>query len=162
MFIGGTGIPLSSTTSSMLIVTLMVSIKLMCASYIDSSAIRSIIVAVLVSLGDLSALIKWAGIGNLVPLLNFTAVEWILISMFCRPFWIYRPESINMIFFNWPQALETTWKGMRWIMDVLQYARDKQLRGGVPLSVLYAPPPSPVDSPMDVIGDMENVFNGKS
>ncbi|XP_071796997.1 uncharacterized protein [Asterias amurensis] len=62
---------------------------------------------------------------------------------------------------DFQQALETTWKGMRWIMDVLQYARDKQLRGGVPLSVLYAPPPSPVDSPMDVIGDMENVFNEK-
>nr|XP_006816761.1 PREDICTED: ankyrin repeat and fibronectin type-III domain-containing protein 1-like [Saccoglossus kowalevskii] len=45
------------------------------------------------------------------------------------------------------QILECTWKGMRWIMDILQYARDKQIKGGAPLLVLYAPPPSPVDSP---------------
>ncbi|XP_022089300.1 uncharacterized protein LOC110978538 isoform X4 [Acanthaster planci] len=62
---------------------------------------------------------------------------------------------------DYQQELETTWKGMRWIMDVLQYARDKQLRGGVPLSVLYAPPPSPVDSPMDVISDMEKIFDAE-
>ncbi|XP_038067073.1 ankyrin repeat and fibronectin type-III domain-containing protein 1-like isoform X3 [Patiria miniata] len=62
---------------------------------------------------------------------------------------------------DYQQELETTWKGMRWIMDVLQYARDKQLRGGVPLSVLYAPPPSPVDSPMDVINDMETIFDDR-
>ncbi|XP_077980335.1 ankyrin repeat and fibronectin type-III domain-containing protein 1-like isoform X2 [Glandiceps talaboti] len=45
------------------------------------------------------------------------------------------------------QTLDSTWKGMRWIMDTLQYARDKQIKGGAPLSQLYAPPPSPVDSP---------------
>lgn len=38
---------------------------------------------------------------------------------------------------------------MRWIMDVVQYARDKQIKGGVPLSVLCAPPPSPVETPQD-------------
>ncbi len=36
-------------------------------------------------------------------------------------------------------------------MDVVQYARDKQIKGGVPLSVLCAPPPSPVESPNDSI-----------
>lgn len=45
-------------------------------------------------------------------------------------------------------CLDDTWKGRRWIMDVLTYARDKQVKGGVPLGVLYAPPPSPEDSPV--------------
>ncbi|XP_070579749.1 ankyrin repeat and fibronectin type-III domain-containing protein 1-like isoform X2 [Ptychodera flava] len=45
------------------------------------------------------------------------------------------------------QTLDSTWKGMRWIMDSLQYARDKQIKGGAPLSQLYASPPSPVESP---------------
>ncbi|XP_014667903.1 PREDICTED: ankyrin repeat and fibronectin type-III domain-containing protein 1-like [Priapulus caudatus] len=45
-------------------------------------------------------------------------------------------------------CLDDAWKGRRWIMDVLTYARDKQVKGGVPLGVLYAPPPSPNDSPM--------------
>ncbi|XP_071965983.1 ankyrin repeat and fibronectin type-III domain-containing protein 1-like isoform X2 [Antedon mediterranea] len=47
---------------------------------------------------------------------------------------------------DFQQTLESAWKGTRWIMDVIQYARDKQLKGGVPLSVLFAPPPSPVES----------------
>lgn len=34
---------------------------------------------------------------------------------------------------------------MRWLTDILQYARDRQVTGGVPLSVLYAPPPSPLE-----------------
>ena len=36
---------------------------------------------------------------------------------------------------------------MRWTMDIISHARDKNVRGGLPLSVLYAPPPSPTDSP---------------
>ena len=32
-------------------------------------------------------------------------------------------------------------------MDIITHARDKNVRGGLPLSVLYAPPPSPNDSP---------------
>lgn len=43
------------------------------------------------------------------------------------------------------QTLETIWKSMRWLTDILQYARDRQVTGGVPLSVLYAPPPSPLE-----------------
>lgn len=42
-------------------------------------------------------------------------------------------------------TLETIWKSMRWLTDILQYARDRQVTGGVPLSVLYAPPPSPLE-----------------
>ena len=37
---------------------------------------------------------------------------------------------------------------MRWTMDLITYARDKNVRGGLPLGVLYAPPPSPTESPM--------------
>ena len=48
---------------------------------------------------------------------------------------------------NFQQKLDETWKGVRWIMDIITYARDKSVRGGLPLSVLYAPPPSPSDSP---------------
>ena len=33
-------------------------------------------------------------------------------------------------------------------MDIITYARDKNVRGGLPLGVLYAPPPSPTESPM--------------
>ncbi len=46
------------------------------------------------------------------------------------------------------QKLDETWKSMRWTMDLITYARDKSVRGGLPLSVLYAPPPSPTESPM--------------
>ena len=46
------------------------------------------------------------------------------------------------------QTLDETWKGMRWTMDIITYARDKNVRGGLPLGVLYAPPPSPTESPM--------------
>ncbi|XP_041473244.1 ankyrin repeat and fibronectin type-III domain-containing protein 1-like isoform X2 [Lytechinus variegatus] len=49
------------------------------------------------------------------------------------------------------KSLDMMWRGMRWIMDILQYARDKQIKGGVPLSVLYAPPPSPVDASEDIL-----------
>lgn len=33
--------------------------------------------------------------------------------------------------------VDNTWKGMRWIMDVLTYARDRQVSGGIPLHLLY-------------------------
>ena len=46
------------------------------------------------------------------------------------------------------QTLDETWKSMRWTMDLITYARDKNVRGGLPLGVLYAPPPSPTESPM--------------
>ncbi|XP_071814589.1 ankyrin repeat and fibronectin type-III domain-containing protein 1-like isoform X4 [Apostichopus japonicus] len=46
---------------------------------------------------------------------------------------------------NFVTNLETIWKSMRWLTDILQYARDRQVTGGVPLSVLYAPPPSPLE-----------------
>ena len=37
------------------------------------------------------------------------------------------------------QGLEEAWKGMRWTMDIITYSRDKNVRGGVPLGILYAP-----------------------
>lgn len=46
------------------------------------------------------------------------------------------------------QTLDEAWKAMRWTMEIITYARDRNNRGGVPLSVLYAPPPSPTDSPL--------------
>ncbi|XP_071505327.1 ankyrin-repeat and fibronectin type III domain-containing 1-like [Diadema antillarum] len=52
------------------------------------------------------------------------------------------------------KSLDMMWRGMRWIMDILQYARDKQIKGGVPLSVLYAPPPSPVDASEDILATL--------
>lgn len=45
------------------------------------------------------------------------------------------------------QCLDEAWKGMRWTMEIITYARDKTVRGGLPLGVLYAPPSSPGDSP---------------
>ena len=53
------------------------------------------------------------------------------------------------------QRLDDVWKGLRWTMDIIQYARDKSVRGGLPLGVLFAPPPSPNDSPnLDRRGDV--------
>ncbi len=49
---------------------------------------------------------------------------------------------------KYQQKLDEAWKGVRWMMDIITYARDKSVRGGLPLSILYAPPPSPSDSPM--------------
>ncbi|CAH1795316.1 unnamed protein product [Owenia fusiformis] len=46
------------------------------------------------------------------------------------------------------QSLDDAWKSVRWTMDLISYARDKNVRGGIPLGVLYAPPPSPNDSPV--------------
>ena len=31
------------------------------------------------------------------------------------------------------QELDESWQGMRWILDALHYARDRQIRGGIPL-----------------------------
>lgn len=36
---------------------------------------------------------------------------------------------------------------MRWTMDIITYARDKSLHGGLPLGVLFAMPPTPNCSP---------------
>ncbi|XP_048576333.1 ankyrin repeat and fibronectin type-III domain-containing protein 1 isoform X3 [Nematostella vectensis] len=33
--------------------------------------------------------------------------------------------------------LDETWKGMRWILDALHYARDRQVRGGIPLVEVF-------------------------
>lgn len=43
-------------------------------------------------------------------------------------------------------------------MDIVSYARDKTLRGGMPLGVLYAPPPSPNDSPSSDRRDFSEVL----
>ena len=32
------------------------------------------------------------------------------------------------------QELDETWQGMRWILDALHYARDRQIKGGIPLA----------------------------
>lgn len=54
-----------------------------------------------------------------------------------------RVDQLNRL----QQTLDETWKSLRWTIDIITYARDKTIRGGLPLSVLYAPPPSPTDSP---------------
>lgn len=46
------------------------------------------------------------------------------------------------------QRLDEAWKGVRWTMDIIAYARDKNIRGGLPLGIMYAPPPSPNESPL--------------
>ncbi|XP_074605789.1 ankyrin repeat and fibronectin type-III domain-containing protein 1-like isoform X2 [Acropora palmata] len=33
--------------------------------------------------------------------------------------------------------LDETWQGMRWILDALHYARDRQIKGGIPLAEVY-------------------------
>ncbi len=61
------------------------------------------------------------------------------------------------------QRLDEAWRGMRWTMDIISYARDKALQGGLPLGVLYAPPASPSDSPtLDGRRDMDKVSSGSS
>ncbi|KAK3705202.1 hypothetical protein QZH41_014002 [Actinostola sp. cb2023] len=35
------------------------------------------------------------------------------------------------------RELDETWKGMRWILDALHYARDRQVRGGIPLVEVF-------------------------
>lgn len=46
------------------------------------------------------------------------------------------------------QKLDEVWRAVRWTIDIINYARDKSVRGGLPLGVLYATPPSPVGSPV--------------
>ena len=61
------------------------------------------------------------------------------------------------------QRLDEIWRGMRWTMDIISYARDKTIQGGLPLGVLYAPPASPSDSPtLDSRKDMDKVSSGSS
>ena len=48
---------------------------------------------------------------------------------------------------QYQQSLDEAWRSMRWTMDIIAYARDKTVRGGLPLGMLYAPPPSPTESP---------------
>ena len=60
------------------------------------------------------------------------------------------------------QRLDEAWKGLRWTMDIIQYARDKNVRGGLPLGILFAPPPSPNDSPTMDRRDVENVTSSSS
>ena len=45
------------------------------------------------------------------------------------------------------QTLDEAWRAMRWTMDIITYARDKNVKGGIPLGILYAPPSSPEASP---------------
>ena len=42
---------------------------------------------------------------------------------------------------GYQKSLDDCWRGIRWTMDIITTARDKSIRGGLPLSVLYAPPP---------------------
>ena len=53
------------------------------------------------------------------------------------------------------QTLDEAWRGMRWTMDVITYARDRNVKGGIPLGVLYAPPSSPDNSPHVERKDMD-------
>ncbi|XP_075725294.1 ankyrin repeat and fibronectin type III domain containing protein wide awake isoform X2 [Rhipicephalus microplus] len=43
--------------------------------------------------------------------------------------------------------LEQTWRGMRWIMDALSFARDRSLNGGLPMSAVWTTPGSTAPSP---------------
>ena len=47
---------------------------------------------------------------------------------------------------SFQQTLDEAWSGMRWTMDLISYARDKKIQGGLPLSVLHANPSSPSES----------------
>ncbi|CAH3157223.1 unnamed protein product [Porites lobata] len=38
---------------------------------------------------------------------------------------------------NFQRELDETWQGMRWILDALHYARDRQVRGGIPLVEVF-------------------------
>lgn len=60
------------------------------------------------------------------------------------------------------QRLDDAWKAMRWTMDIITYARDKNVRGGLPLSVLYAPPPSPTESPTIGRKDLDIVVSSSN
>lgn len=45
------------------------------------------------------------------------------------------------------QKLDEAWKAMRWTMDIITYARDKNIHGGLLLGVLFSLPPTPGVSP---------------
>lgn len=38
---------------------------------------------------------------------------------------------------DFQRELDETWQGMRWILDALHYARDRQIRGGIPLVEVF-------------------------
>lgn len=38
---------------------------------------------------------------------------------------------------DFQRELDETWQGMRWILDALHYARDRQIRGGIPLLEVF-------------------------
>lgn len=40
---------------------------------------------------------------------------------------------LNEKYVLFSKELDETWQGMRWILDALHYARDRQIRGGIPL-----------------------------
>ncbi|KAL5018407.1 hypothetical protein ScPMuIL_004129 [Solemya velum] len=46
-----------------------------------------------------------------------------------------RVEVLNSL----QQSLDKSWKSMRWIMDIITYARDKNVRGGIPILSIVAP-----------------------
>lgn len=56
--------------------------------------------------------------------------------------------------FNWRfpliQELDETWKGMRWLLDTLYYARDRESVSGIPLDLVFdtrrPSSPEPYDS----------------
>ncbi|XP_074648246.1 ankyrin repeat and fibronectin type-III domain-containing protein 1-like isoform X2 [Tubulanus polymorphus] len=63
---------------------------------------------------------------------------------------------------NCQSRLEGIWKGMRWTMDIISYGRDKNIRGGIPLGVLYAPPATPDHSPEMYRRDIDIVTSSAS
>ncbi|XP_064627052.1 ankyrin repeat and fibronectin type-III domain-containing protein 1-like isoform X3 [Lineus longissimus] len=70
-------------------------------------------------------------------------------------------ERLEMVT-KFQATLDEAWRGMRWTMDIITYGRDKTVRGGLPLGVLYAPPPSPNCSPEMYRKDMEHVTSSAS
>lgn len=43
----------------------------------------------------------------------------------------------NELYDIFSKELDETWQGMRWILDALHYARDRQIRGGIPLVEVF-------------------------
>lgn len=60
------------------------------------------------------------------------------------------------------QTLDDAWKGIRWTLDIITYGRDKSARGGIPLAILYSPPPSPDNSPDMYRKDLVRVASSAS
>lgn len=42
-----------------------------------------------------------------------------------------------VVYVTFSKELDETWQGMRWILDALHYARDRQIRGGIPLVEVF-------------------------